>query len=367
MTTFWHTQPVRLSTGAADPGAAEAGPREPPPGLSWCEIDARDGAALAEVREMLRRHYVEDAGQRFRLDYTPDFLRWALSAPGSDPSWLFGLRDGGGALVGLISAARQDLELDGEPRDAVAVNFLCVHPARRERGLAPLLIREVTRRVNARGIVSAIFTTSMALPVLPVARSRYHCRLLRPQRLVDLGYVDVPPRRSRASFAREHALPETAVAARPLTETDLPAAGELLERHLAGFRLRPRFSAEALRHTLLGSGVVLALAVPDRRGGLAAFFSVYRLDQRTPDGGRVRGAYWFYGAPGELSPAALLDAAAAAARRAECDVLYALDVSASPAVLADRLFLPTDGWLGYYLFNWSHDQLSAGEIAVLPL
>lgn len=54
----------------------------------------------------------------------------------------------------------------------VEINFLCVHKKLRSKRVAPVLIREVTRRVNCRGIFQAVYTAGVILPK-PVASCRY--------------------------------------------------------------------------------------------------------------------------------------------------------------------------------------------------
>lgn len=51
------------------------------------------------------------------------------------------------------------------------INFLCVHKKLRAKRLAPVLIREVTRRVNLKGVFQAAYTAGVVLP-RPVASAR---------------------------------------------------------------------------------------------------------------------------------------------------------------------------------------------------
>ena len=44
------------------------------------------------------------------------------------------------------------------------INFLCVHKKLRSKRLAPVLIKEVTRRCNSMGIFQAIYTAGVFLP-----------------------------------------------------------------------------------------------------------------------------------------------------------------------------------------------------------
>ena len=53
----------------------------------------------------------------------------------------------------------------------VEINFLCVHKKLRSKRVAPVLIREITRRVHLRGMFQAVYTAGVVLPK-PVACCR---------------------------------------------------------------------------------------------------------------------------------------------------------------------------------------------------
>ena len=54
----------------------------------------------------------------------------------------------------------------------VEINFLCVHKRLRSKRVAPVLIREITRRVNMTGVFQAVYTAGVVLPK-PVASCRW--------------------------------------------------------------------------------------------------------------------------------------------------------------------------------------------------
>ena len=53
----------------------------------------------------------------------------------------------------------------------VEINFLCVHKKLRSKRVAPVLIREITRRVHLQGLFQAVYTAGVVLPK-PVASCR---------------------------------------------------------------------------------------------------------------------------------------------------------------------------------------------------
>ena len=91
----------------------------------------------------------------------------------------------------------------------VEINFLCVHKKLRSKRLAPVLIKEITRRVNRCNIWQAAFTAGALLP-RPFATCRYWHRSLNPKKLTDVGFsrlaVSIPgafyPPLKSSSFPR---------------------------------------------------------------------------------------------------------------------------------------------------------------------
>ena len=54
----------------------------------------------------------------------------------------------------------------------VEINFLCVHKKLRSKRVAPVLIREITRRVHLKGLFQAVYTAGVVLPK-PISCCRY--------------------------------------------------------------------------------------------------------------------------------------------------------------------------------------------------
>lgn len=106
---FWKTQPVpQLLAPAEAGGVVELPPEGPietktldevktepltlPKGYEWSTIDVTDDSQIAEVTTLLRENYVEDEDATFRLNYSKEFLTWALKPPGYVADWHIGVR-----------------------------------------------------------------------------------------------------------------------------------------------------------------------------------------------------------------------------------------------------------------------------------
>lgn len=170
---FWKTQPVPRfdekieEDGPIDSSKTVADVRtEPYPihsSFEWDTLDLNSDSHLDQLYDLLYEHYVEDHDAAFRFAYTKEFFNWALKPPGWKPEWHVGVRaKESGKLVAFISGVPCDLSVRHKEIKSVEINFLCVHKQLRSKRLAPLLIKEVTRRVNLHNIWQALFTSGTA-------------------------------------------------------------------------------------------------------------------------------------------------------------------------------------------------------------
>ena len=163
-----------------------------------------------ELFTVLRDNYVEDDDNMFRFAYSEPFLLWALTPPGFHADWHVGVRDcrrGKSTLVASITGVPATMLIHEREVPLCEINFLCVHKALRTKRLAPLLIKEVTRRVNLRGVWQAAYTAGVVLPK-PVSSCQYWHRSLDPKKLIDIGFSRLAPRMTMPRTLRLYALPE---------------------------------------------------------------------------------------------------------------------------------------------------------------
>lgn len=70
------------------------------------------------------------------------------------------------------------------------INFLCVNKKLRSKRLAPVLIKEITRRVNIKNMWQAIYTAGVRIPK-PISMAQYFHRSLNPKKLIEV-YLRTP-------------------------------------------------------------------------------------------------------------------------------------------------------------------------------
>lgn len=194
---FWSTQPVPKldekieANESIEPNKEiseiQVEPDALPDAFKWDTLNLNDPLVLTELYTLLNENYVEDDDAMFRFDYQPDFLKWALQPPGWRQEWHVGVRVAkSGLMVGFISAIPGHVWIYDKVEKIVEINFLCVHKKLRAKRLAPVLIKEITRRVHLTGIFQAVYTAGVVLPK-PVATCRYWHRSLNPKKLIEVN------------------------------------------------------------------------------------------------------------------------------------------------------------------------------------
>lgn len=106
--------------------------------------------------------------------------------PGYLIDWHLGVRTTtNNKLVGFITAIPAEISIHERVERMAEINFLCVHKKLRAKRLAPVLIKEITRRVNITNVWQAVYTAGVVIPK-PVSKCRYWHRSLNPKKLFEV-------------------------------------------------------------------------------------------------------------------------------------------------------------------------------------
>lgn len=387
--TFWNTQPmpqVDIEADQSNPpmhnpiipnkpkSALRQDPYNMPKGFEWSDIDILDPNQLNEVYNLLTANYVEDDDAMFRFDYSPAFLTWALTPPGFTKECHLGVRSSKtGRLMGLITGVPATVRVYDKVVPMVEINFLCVHKKLRSKRLAPVLIKEMTRRVNHQGVFQAVYTAGVVLPV-PVSNCQYFHRSIEPKKLVEVGFSRLSARMTMARMQKLYRLPTAPVTPglRLMTKEDVPSAHKLLTTHLKKYDLVVHFTQDEFAHWLLPrDGVIRSyVAVSEETGEVTDFCSFYYLPSsviNNPKHSVLNAAYSFYNVATSVELKVLMKDCLILAKQEDQDVFNALTLMENKTVLEELKFAPGDGNLKYYLYNWACPEIQDDKIGIVLL
>ncbi|CAG8549384.1 4381_t:CDS:2 [Ambispora gerdemannii] len=387
---FWSTQPVIQNDdvvekdGPIEPNTPHDEIRKEPYGLpkefEWSTMELNNPEELTEIYTLLTNNYVEDDDAMFRFDYSEKFLKWALQPPGYKKVWHVGVRVASTKkLVAFISGIPADIRIYESRQHLVEINFLCVHKKLRNKRLAPVLIKEITRRSHLEGIFQAVYTAGVVLPK-PISRARYYHRSLNPKKLIDTNFSRLPNNMTLTRMIKKYKVPEETSTAglRPMKSKDVPKVRVLLNEYMSKFNFVPIFkNDEEIRHWILPKeGVVWSYVVEAPGKHITDFFSFYSLPSTVighPVHKAIDAVYLFYYATNQKEHAVkerlqqLMKDALILAKLQKIDVFNCLDLMENTLFLDELKFGPGDGYLNYYMFNWRCKDMESSKVGVVML
>jgi len=344
-----------------------------PKGYEWSNVDILTEEQAHEVYVLLTENYVEDDDNMFRFDYSVPFLNWALTPPGFRPDLHLGVRSSkSGKLMAFISGVPATMRAYESTTEMVEINFLCVHKKLRTKRLAPVLIKEITRRVNLHGVFQAVYTAGVVLPS-PVAKCRYHHRSLDPKKLIDIGFSRLMPRMTMTRTVRLYKLPDAPQipGIKPMQVENLESARNLLNTYLQKFKLAPFLSADEFSHQLFPrEGVIDSYVVCGEDGEVTDLCSFYHLPSTVIGNekhNKLLAAYSFYNVATSVPLKLLMEDALTLAKMKDTDVFNALNIMENDLFLKDLKFGIGDGNLQYYLYNWKCPHMEPPDIGLVLL
>ncbi|ELA48382.1 hypothetical protein VCUG_00218 [Vavraia culicis subsp. floridensis] len=351
---FWETQPVAINASNESIAVLKnvrKTPFELPFGLRF--VCARPDE-YKDIYEFLYSNYIEDGTDSFRLVYSYDFLCWEFRGKRTCADYCVLVKDDE-KIVGFIFAKEHDVVINGNKLVIVSVNYLCIHKTLRGKNLAPVMIKEIQRRVNLKGISSAIFTGAMNLP-FSICRVQYWHKILDCEYLMSCNYVNYFVSYERCISKR----------CRRAHSGDL-AEIERLNGELSSFALFEKFDSDLLA---CDESIMQFYVLEDcdtggtRQNTLQAFGSFYFLNSLATKSGKEMKAVCLMHLVGPAKEVLLREMIDIAYEQG-AHVFNALGVAGRESMFDDLGFLRGTGWLNYYLFNYSTLPMVGSEVSLI--
>ena len=369
---FWRTQPVprideRIETDINEEiesnkqiDEIRKDPIALPANFEWCTLDLASDGHMAELQALLEENYVEDVGSSFRFQYSKELLEWALMPPGYLKDWHVGIRAStNNKLLAFIGSTPMTVRIYDKIRKSVEINFLCVHKKLRSKRLAPVLIKEITRRVNMTGIFQAVYTSGTYLPK-PITEASYYHRSINPKKLIEIQFSYLRKNMTLARTIKLYKLPAhpQIPGFREMQPQDLEQVFALYQKSMSKMDFHQVMTLEEARHFLLPCNNALHSYVVETgdEKQITAFISFYTIHNQVlnnPNHNVMKAAYlWFYYSDGDEMLTRIVNDALICARNTDHDVMNCVEVMDNHKFLDDLKFKLGDGKLNYYLFNW---------------
>ena len=371
---FWETQPVlqfnkesKVEFGEIwKDHKVEDLPKEPlplpEPGLEWKDVDMTQQNEIDKLYEFLKTNYVEDEDHMFRFDYSKDFLKWHLTSPNYCKEWLVSIvqldtKKNKKKMVGFIAGIPIKVCIYGTDMELAEIDFLCVKKEFRNKRLAPLLIKEVSRRIHMRNKWWAVYTSGTMLPK-PFAETTYYHRNLNVKKLVDVHFTYLPHNMNMARANNLYKLPKDlpVTGFRPMEEKDVEQVYELLAKFEEQFKVHGYYDKDLVRHWFIPrKNVVYSYVRESKDNKITDFISFYNLPSsilQHENYKKLMAAYSFFNINNTLTVKEIMKCALILAKNAGFDVFNCLNIMHNEEAFNDLLFGKGGGKLKYYFWNF---------------
>lgn len=371
---FWNTQllPRDQEEGQIAFFELEKMKKEPfslPQGFFWRQFDIADNEKDLElVLKFLHDFYSSDTSGRFRLRYPAETLRWILCTSDHRKEFHIGVMKGE-ELIGMITGTPGSYIIGKLSPVLVSISFLCIKTGYRGKNLAPILIREITRRITLIGITAgwqgAIHTSSLDLPHV-VSRAVYYHRPLNVKKLLNVGFCHRHGKLTAKGTIKYYQFRQEMVNTnlRPMEEKDVPEVLQFLTNHLNNFVMKNSFSEKEFRYIFFPRKDVVQTYVLFEKGKIVGFASYYLNEMSVSDSSQIiKTAYLIYliEPPGSN----LMDDILIIANNSGIDLFTCTNIMKNSDFLQRCKFSKGSGKANYYFYNWKCEKIEPSEMAIV--
>lgn len=340
--------------------------------FEWYELDLNNENDLDNLYQLLANHYLEEEDEIYRAVYSKNLLKWALMSPNYKSWWHIGIRvKTNKKLVAFISAIPSNISIHDEIKKMVIIDFLCVHKKLRSKRLAPVLIKEITRRAVLEGYVQAIYTSGKYYQK-ELSKMCYFHRTINVQKMIDIEFQSLKPKMTMKLTKRLYALPEQpTLNIRPLEEKDIPKVFSLFQSYISQFKVYPIFTEAEFQHWFLpkDKDILYCYVVLNENNQITDMFSFFCLPSNVLKHknkySEFRSAFSFYNITTKTSYKDLIQNALIVAKNNNFDIYTCLDIMENETVFSELKFGRAGGNLFLYLYNWQSPILEPKNVGVV--
>ena len=391
---FWGTQPVpqfnkplNVTYGPIlKDNKIEEVQTEPytlPEGFEWKDIDLSQSNDVDKLYEFLKSNYIGDESHLFGTDFSKDFLKWFLSPPEMNKDWIVSVVKEDKVknkkkIIGFISAIPSKLSIDNTEIKMAKVFFLCVKKEFRNRRLTPVLIKEITRRVNLKNIWQGVYRTFAYLPKA-FTKSQYYFRSINLKKLLDVHYTYLPNNKMSIGTAiKKYELPDEPNISgfRKMEEKDLEQIYNLIMARNKKYKIYEILTLKELEHWLLPmNNIVYTYVLEDEEHKITDFCSFYSIQRTILNNQnnnssnskykKINFAYELINCNTSISMKELLRSAVILAKQNNFDAYHCINYKENADNFKELLFMEKIGKMKYYLYNFVYPETILDDVSLM--
>jgi glycylpeptide N-tetradecanoyltransferase len=376
---FWKTQPIvetviipESEFGSIEDSSTKEIKTEScnlPSGFEFYTLNLDDENELIGLQTFLNNNYLEMDDENMKFAYSIESIKWITQCPNYFPELAICVRTcSSKQIIATIFGTPVMVKVYNKIIPQVEINLLCVNKKFRNKNLAPVMIKEVTRRTNLRGLFQAVYTTGLVLPN-KLCTARYYHRLINVKRMSSIGFYNLPTD-NMSMYEKLYRIPvpklDSEYKIRPMEISDVDICLEKLNIKLSQYKLTRVFDKENFIHYFLPNPNVNYTWVIEKNNVVTDMISFYIIDNtvlNNPHCTRYKAGYLYYFFNESLELGKLINIGLFYAKEVGVDVFNILNMFDLDKIITDCKFLGGSGYLHYYLYNYKCNSLNFHELA----
>lgn len=350
-----------------------------PTNMEWYTIDPLKESDWDMLTEFIRDHYVAD-NRDWMMYHSKQFLKKALMLPNHKDSWLLSIlynKKMIGFIAGnLISVKITESESDGKQEDSneidkeiVQVDFLCVHKKYRSKRMAPVLIRELTRRIIKRGIFQAIYTSATQMS-LPISQSKFYMKYLDISGLVKHEFLNISQEKKIKELKLKYSTKNVnQLNWKRCEESDIPALKNGFDKHYKNMKIKMNWTDDLLKYWFLDQDKVIhSYLLKNDKDEVTDFISFFSTNYRKIDveNNFIPVAYIFHHFGETMSTESRLNQISYLAKKSGHYLIISWEiVGTKKEEFVSNRFIETTQNLNLYMYNWKMKPFPSSQVGLI--
>ena len=282
-------------------------------------------------------------------------------------------------IIGFISAIPTKLSINNNEIKMAKVCFLCVKKEFRKKRLTPVLIKEITRRINLKNIWQGIYKTFAYLPKA-FTKSQYFYRVINLKKLLDVQYTYLPNNKmSLGNALKKYDLPDEPKISgfRKMEAKDLEQIYNLILLRNKKYKIYEILDIKEVEHWLLPrNNIVYTFVLEDEEHKITDFCSFYSIQRTILNQNKIgentsnkykkiNFAYELINFNTSISMKELLRSAVILAKQNGFDAYHCIDYKENSDNFKELLFMEKIGKMKYYLYNFVVPETSIDDFSMI--
>jgi glycylpeptide N-tetradecanoyltransferase len=333
--------------------------------FEWSII--KDDNDIKDLFNFLNKNYVKS--EELIFNYNLNFLKWYLTFPNANKDLFITVKLEDKIVGSIIGIPMSIVSFDKNIK-IVTINFLCVHRKIRNKYLAPLLIKEVTRRTNLMNIWQAIFTDEVNIGE-PFCISTYYHRVLNLKNAIKAKFINVSENLSYEniddSIKRTFDINKPKYKFELLKEEYLDEAYLLYKNFVNKKKIYYNYSLEEFKHIFMSRENVTYTYVLLNENKVTDMFNFYIINNRLLklEDKYLNIGYYSYVINNKITLEEILSDSIYYISKHNIDVVNILENHFKNINMYNLNFHKGTGNLKYYFYNWNLSKINAIDNGII--